>query len=275
VGKGLGKGVEVILSFPRDSIQGLKNALPFYLLGWCVQFLDKVLNRAVTGSINELSGEIGSMQGWKEKLMKYAVLTPNETRRSLWERMVFSSTHFKSVKVIHPARDSHPLIWMWMAILLWVMCCLQAAYIFRRQAVAYWPVLQPAYEIVCQRIGCAVPVLQRPSSILIASSALQVSEPLVPDEAFLNVRLKNQAAVALAYPGLALELTDSLHYPLARRVFQPREYLNAGIVQRRYFAAQGEVSLKIPINLTDVPAAGFRLTLVEVPEDENLTLEKM
>ena len=63
----------------------------------------------------------------------------------------------------------------------------------------------------------------------------------------------------LGYPALDVVLTNSKEHTVARRIFLPIEYLDAGKDVRAGIPANAEMTVKLNIDSGDLGAAGFRL----------------
>jgi hypothetical protein len=77
----------------------------------------------------------------------------------------------------------------------------------------------------------------------------------------LHALLHNRAPYAQAYPILELTLTDMQDTAIARRVFQPMDYLKIGAEAVNGLAANNELVLALHMDTTDLKPAGYRLFL--------------
>jgi predicted Zn finger-like uncharacterized protein len=149
----------------------------------------------------------------------------------------------------------------------WVMACLfalaglaaQAGLVFRTELSLSQPGLRPALEQLCSLAGCQIELPRQTEQLSIESSELQ-ADPARVETVILLASLRNRSPHPQAYPLLELTLTDSQDRMVARRTFQPREYhpkadLSAG------FAAGSDIQVKLPLQLKDLQAVGYRLYL--------------
>jgi hypothetical protein len=106
---------------------------------------------------------------------------------------------------------------------------------------------------------------QGPKLIAIEASDLQVNDPARPSVIQLTATLRNHAGYALAYPALDLVLTNTREHTLARRIFQPAEYLDRGKDVRSGIPASAEITVRLDLDTGDLNPAGFRLDLLPAP----------
>ncbi len=146
----------------------------------------------------------------------------------------------------------------------------QVIYRYRSEIAAHFPPAKPALAQVCEWAGCSVPPLQQPAALNIEASDLQVVDKAQPHIVQLTATLRNRASVALGYPALDLVLTDNREHALARRVIVPKDYLPGPVSQgaqavQSTIAANAEITVRVDLDLSGLPAAGFRLTLTPAP----------
>ncbi len=147
----------------------------------------------------------------------------------------------------------------------------QVLYRHRSELSTHFPVLKPALAQLCEWAQCSVPPLQLVTALNIEASDLQVADPARPQVVQLTATLRNRAGVEVGYPALDLVLTDNRDHALARRVIVPADYLPASGVRAAAatatIAANAEVIVRIDMDTSGLPAAGFRLTLTPAPID--------
>lgn len=154
--------------------------------------------------------------------------------------------------------------WLWStaSFLLLFAITAQAAYFYRTQLASNFPGLSPALAKICGALGCNVPLPQGHDLIKVEASDLQFVDPARPAVIQLRVTLRNPASFDLAYPALDLVLTNTQDHTLARRIFLPSEYLQAGKDAKSGIPANAEVSLSLDLDTGDLGASGFRLYLL-------------
>jgi len=140
-----------------------------------------------------------------------------------------------------------------------------AIFILRGEIAAYVPPARPALARICAQLGCAINLPQSPRQIAIEASDLQAIDQLKPGLILLTATVRNHAGHDVGYPALDLVLTNSRDHTLARRIFQPREYLDAGRDTRGGIAANAEFTIQLELDTGDLNPSGFRLDLLAEP----------
>lgn len=151
------------------------------------------------------------------------------------------------------------------AVLLGVVLAAQAIFFYRSEVAARFPLAKQGLGWLCEKAGCAVTLPQRPQSILIEASDLQVIDPANPNRIQLTATLRNHAGHDVAYPALDLVLTNVNDHTLARRIFLPAEYLGAGRDISAGIAANAEMTVRLALETGNLGAAGFRLAVLAAP----------
>jgi predicted Zn finger-like uncharacterized protein len=153
-------------------------------------------------------------------------------------------------------------LWAGGAVLLLVVLAAQVAYSYRGEIAARYPGLRPQLTRLCEMMGCGIYLPQRPQLISIEASDLQATDPARPALIQLTATVRNHATYDLGLPALDLVLTNSRDHTLARRIFQPREYLEAGRNPLAGLPARAEFTINLELDTTDLRPAGFRLELM-------------
>jgi hypothetical protein len=134
----------------------------------------------------------------------------------------------------------------------------QSAYFFRISLAEHLPAIKPALVEYCHMLGCSVPLPKKAELMSIESSSLD-ADPEHENQITLNALLRNRASYTLAFPALALTLNDNQDKPLARRLFQPTEYLPADENEKTGFPGNHEINIKLPLHTGDLRPVGYRL----------------
>ena len=142
----------------------------------------------------------------------------------------------------------------------------QGVYFYRGDIAAQVPEARPYLNRMCEQLGCTVALPQRPRSISIEASDLQATDPSNPGLITLTATLRNQAMTTLGYPALDVVLTNAKEHTVARRIFLPADYLDAGKDARAGIPPNAETTIKLDIDSGNLGAAGFRLDLLAAPE---------
>lgn len=161
------------------------------------------------------------------------------------------------------AEPPKPRVWPWAvgSAVFTLGLLLQASYLFRVELAARLPGLKPALVAACNGLGCTVPLPRNAELIDIVSSELE-ADPAHENLITLNALLRNRATYAQAYPELELTLNDNNDKPLARRLFQPKDYLGIQEHVETGIVASRELEVKIPLDVTTLKPTGYRLVLL-------------
>ncbi len=150
--------------------------------------------------------------------------------------------------------------WIAASLLLVLALAAQGLFHFRNDIALLVPEAKPLLKDACTMIGCGISLPRRSELMSIEASDLQ-ADAANPNVVVLTTTLRNRAAFAQAYPALELTLTDSQDLPLARRVLQAGDYLDAPPDNDGGVAAGAERAIKLTLQLTDIKATGYRLYL--------------
>lgn len=146
----------------------------------------------------------------------------------------------------------------WVAVLLALVAAGSVLmYAFRVQIATEAPQLRPLLEKACASFDCTVEYPQRIDRISIMNSTLQVVQGN-PERMDLGVVMRNTWDKPQQWPALLLELSDFSGVIVARRVFQPADYLNGPQLQGPFGAGQ-EIRLSQPVVIDDLPVNGFQV----------------
>jgi predicted Zn finger-like uncharacterized protein len=156
--------------------------------------------------------------------------------------------------------------WMAGVVLLALALAGQAAYFYRGEIAAQYPVLRPHLVELCGLLRCAVAPPQRPKQIAIEASDLQALDTSRPGLIQLTATLRNHAGHDLGFPALDLVLTNTKEHTLARRIFAPAEYLDRGRDIVAGLPANAEITVRLDLDTGDLNPAGFRLDLLPAPQ---------
>jgi predicted Zn finger-like uncharacterized protein len=156
--------------------------------------------------------------------------------------------------------------WAFGALLLLITLAAQAAYLYRGQIAARVPELRPYLDKMCVLMRCTVALPQDPLQISIEASDMQATDPAYPGLIALTATLRNQATIVLGYPALDVVLTNTKEHTVARRIFLPAEYLDAGKDPRAGIPPNAEITVRLNLNIGDLDAAGFRLERLAAPQ---------
>lgn len=134
----------------------------------------------------------------------------------------------------------------------------QVIFHFRSEMAIAAPSLRPALSALSEALGSSIPLPRQADLMSIETSDLQ-ADPLRGNLLILQATLRNRAAYAQAYPLLELSLTDTQDNAIARRVFQPGDYLPQQTPAGEAFPANADLAVRLWIEVKEISAAGYRL----------------
>jgi hypothetical protein len=134
----------------------------------------------------------------------------------------------------------------------------QAITTFRNTLAAAMPPLKPALTAACTALGCKIELPTQIDDLTIEQGELQTLSETAFSFATL---LRNQSATAQAWPSIELTLDDANDKRILRRVFTPRDYLNADIALDKGFAPHTEQAVKLYFELHDLKASGYHIAV--------------
>lgn len=155
--------------------------------------------------------------------------------------------------------------WAFGIFVLLIVAAAQGAYFYRSEIAAGVPEARPHLNKMCELLRCTVALPQDPRQITIVGSDMQVTDPANPGLIVLTVTLRSTAKVELGYPALDVVLTNALDHYVARRIFLPAEYLDAGKATRAGISPNAEITVRLNLDNGELGAAGFRLDLIAAP----------
>ena len=164
-----------------------------------------------------------------------------------------------------PLRERRGGGWALGILLLLLALAAQGAYFYRSDIAASVPEARPYLDRMCELLNCTAALPQRPRLISIEASDMQSTDPANRGLIALTATLRNNAPTELGYPALDVVLTDTKDHTVARRVFMPAEYRDAGKDARAGIPPNAEVTVRLDIDSSDLGAAGFRLALLPAP----------
>ena len=145
---------------------------------------------------------------------------------------------------------------------------MQAVYFYRVEIAVLQPDLRPLLQAACKPFHCDVPRPRSIETLSIEASDLR-PDPLQTGRLTLTATLRSKAVYAQEWPLLELTVTDVADNKLAVKDFAASEYLpndkndkgnkNINASLAAGFPANGEIAVTLPLDVGDLPAAGYRL----------------
>lgn len=150
--------------------------------------------------------------------------------------------------------------WGWFSgiAVLALLLAAQSVFFYRTEITANYPRVAPYLKLACDALQCSIPLPRNADLLKIESSDLE-ADPVQAKLVTLSTILSNRAKFRQAYPALELTLTNAADDAVARRIFQPAEYLKPGTDIESGMAPLSEVTVKLDLDTGDLNAAGYRL----------------
>jgi hypothetical protein len=149
-------------------------------------------------------------------------------------------------------------LYSFVGVVLLVALALQLLYFLRAQVVEWLPETRPYFEQACETLGCTVPLSHQIDRLKVESSSLE-TDPEQSAHAKLKVSFSNRSRQVQAWPSFALGLTDVRGGTLARRIFQPKDYLPKDKAEKGGMAPMSELEFKFDLDMTGLNAAGYEI----------------
>lgn len=165
-----------------------------------------------------------------------------------------------NARVAHSRSRASLILWGLLSFVLLVALALQLTYFLRDFIALKIPAARPALELACAQLGCSLSLPKNAELMQIIGSDLQ-AEPAGAGFLTLKLTLGNRAPYTQAWPVIVLTLTDARGQPQARRSFAPSEYLADQKILPLGIPAQSEHSLTLPLQVRNLPMAGFHLKI--------------
>ncbi len=108
------------------------------------------------------------------------------------------------------------------------------------------PTIRPVYVVICQVLGCALPI-RRDVERMVATSLIVRSHPEVANGLLVDAIIVNQAAFVQPFPVLELRFTSMNGNLVAGRRFQPREYLAGELAGATLMQMQTPIHVELAI----------------------------
>lgn len=157
-------------------------------------------------------------------------------------------------------RRVHRGWWALANVLLVLLLAAQLAFFFRDYlARIAWAA--PWMEAMCEAVGCEIRPLQDPRQIELVEVEV-APHPTYNKSLRVTAVLVNRAVFSQPFPLLELSLTDNRGVPVARRTFQPEEYLVPDDAEAEEMPPNVAIAVELEITQPDAAAVGYEVQLV-------------
>lgn len=140
----------------------------------------------------------------------------------------------------------------------------QTAYFFRAEISSHIPALAPAIQTYCQLVGCSVQLPRQAELLVLESSGLE-SPSGNPAQVTLTALVRNSANYTQDFPHLQLSLTNQQSAAIARRRFQPADYLERTGKNAVGMTAGQKLEIRIQLDIAELKPDGYNLLLFYPP----------
>ena len=160
-----------------------------------------------------------------------------------------------------PPRRLHPLVWATINVALLVGLLVQGLYFYRHE-IARNEALQPLVAQYCYWLACDIDTAEPWVAPELGTTTI-APHPRFANALRLRAVLVNRTDTPKLHPRMEIALTDSTGTVLARRIFQPRDYLEAPTPDM-----QPNVAVPALVDLTnpDGKAVGYEIQLLPPAE---------
>ena len=183
-----------------------------------------------------------------------------KTATTLAEQVQFVEELTEEIPNAVPPASSRPWLSILMILLLTLALIAQTLYFYRVEIAARLPGLKPLLVEYCSLLDCTVALPHEVDLITIESSELE-SDPKQSNIVTLHVLIHNSAPFAQAYPNVELTLTDTQDHALARRTYQPKDYLKPSDNALLGTPSNRDLNINLHLDTTDLKPSGYRLFL--------------
>lgn len=158
-----------------------------------------------------------------------------------------------------PTKPNVALIMLSLCLIL--VAAIQTIYFMRSKIAADYPQFKPMMVQACKKLGCQIPLARHLDLLVIDDSDMQEDEKYQSVINFSSL-LINNAGFIQAFPNIELTLTNTEDQPVLRKIIKPEMYLGADRKIDDGIKAHEEIRIKLAINTSGIPAAGYRILLV-------------
>ena len=160
--------------------------------------------------------------------------------------------------VARPRSRGRDFAWGLGALLLVLVLAAQLTHHYR-QGLARDPFFGPPVRAIYARLGMPLPSNWNPGAFELQQWGASDSAPTPDGRLTIRASLRNRAEFAQPMPLLRLELEDRFGSTVARRDFEPREYLKDPAQATRLLAASAATEAEIAVVDASSDAVGYRL----------------
>lgn len=220
-----------------------------------VSDLDPIVTNEATTSEFAAHPSAGDDQSEQTTSMPHTVDERAEINKNVGVDSTLAPPFFQFTK--KNVRKRASLEMGFLAVLLLLLAA-QILIVYRDRLAVNVPHLLPALKLLCTITNCQIKLPADKSLIRISNTSFEV-DPKNPDVISVDIMLENQANTILAYPNIALSLTNDDDRVIARKNFKPNDYLTQSQILNKGIAAHAEATIQLTLAVANVQATGYKL----------------
>lgn len=160
------------------------------------------------------------------------------------------------------AKSPSKHVWLWgsLSLAFAALLSVQFMILYRDKLAANFPAIAPALVALCDLSNCKVNLPKDANLIKISSTSFE-TDIQNPNLISVHIGLENQSDVTMAYPGLALSLTNDDDEVVVKRNFYPKDYLAKPSDIKMGIIAHTEVATNLTIDVSDLAVSGYKVLI--------------
>lgn len=145
-------------------------------------------------------------------------------------------------------------------VVLLMLLVVQFSIAYRDLLAVNFPQLVPVLNTLCTVTNCQIKLPADKNLIKINNTSFEV-DPKNPNLISVHIELENQSDTVIAFPNIALSLTNDDDEVLARKNFRPKDYLTRSQTLNNGIAVHGGAAVKLTLAVSDIQATGYKLLI--------------
>ncbi|MHB1676324.1 MAG: zinc-ribbon and DUF3426 domain-containing protein [Sulfuriferula sp.] len=154
----------------------------------------------------------------------------------------------------------HSILFTGLSITLTLLLLMQLAYLYRNHLASQLPQIKPGLVRLCNTFGCTISLPHNIDALKINNTELTI-DPKIPSLMQVRLGLENLSNTPVAYPAIALALTNQADEIVVRRNFQPQDYLGSSTPGVSGIAPSDEVSVNLTIKINALKVSNYKVLL--------------
>ena len=147
-----------------------------------------------------------------------------------------------------------------LSLLLSLVLLTQLGYFYKDSLAAALPKIKPDLLTICQYLDCSVQ-LPHDSNLLRINNVDFKMDAQQPTHIHVRLTLENLADSAIAYPDIALTLTNDADETVVKRNFQPVDYIEKKTIISTGIAARTEFVVNLTLDVSHINVSNYKVLL--------------